>query len=306
MLGLTRPRPKRSAAAFGQAWVTDETNETDAYARNRLRHAAVPALRSINGGGENLARFCEKAARADAYFARPGLLSEALLMRAALPVGPEAGVAAGAAGGADALILEAALHSLVAPVRDAEEKYMQLLCAAGAAGQRCGAADREGPLLRGRRMLWQETSAASGPGCGPCAAAPVCPCRKTGGMPCPGAETVTAGILRSDFEEKIQVVHKKDLKNRADYARITTLYSGLVLRTRQPGDVSRLRGEVGKPLRKWMNEAGIPAQSGTRCRCWQRQRDALGVRQQALPRALPRMGNTQILHLELEQRRKTS
>ena len=30
---------------------------------------------------------------------------------------------------ADPLLLETALHSLVAPVRDAEEKYVQLLCA---------------------------------------------------------------------------------------------------------------------------------------------------------------------------------
>ena len=58
-------------AAFEQGWVTDETNESDAYARNRLRHGAVPALRSVNAAAEeNLARFCEKAARADAYFAR--------------------------------------------------------------------------------------------------------------------------------------------------------------------------------------------------------------------------------------------
>ena len=51
-----------------------------------------------------------------------------------------------------------------------------------------------------------------------------------------------AELLRADFEEKIQVVHKKDLKNQADYARITTLYAGLVLRTRQPGDVYRPAG----------------------------------------------------------------
>ena len=68
-------------------------------------------------------------------------------------------------------------------------------------------------------------------------------------------------FLRADFEEKIQVVHKKDLKNRADYARITTLYAGLVLRTRQPGDVYRPTGRaVHNRLRKWMNEADIPAQ----------------------------------------------
>ncbi len=60
----------------------------------------------------------------------------------------------------------------------------------------------------------------------------------------PGGGTLTAGLFTADFEEKIQGVHKKDLKNQADYARITTLYAGLVLRTRQPGDVTARRGEV--------------------------------------------------------------
>ena len=74
-----------------------------------------------------------------------------------------------------------------------------------------------------------------------------------------GGWKVTAGLFTADFEEKIQVVHKKDLKNQADYARITTLYAGLVLRTRQPGDVYRPAGRsVHNRLRKWMNEAGIP------------------------------------------------
>ena len=82
LLGLTRGETEALCAAFGQGWVTDETNESDAYARNRLRHGAVPALRSVNDAAEeNLARFCEKAARADAYFARQAeqLLSGARL-----------------------------------------------------------------------------------------------------------------------------------------------------------------------------------------------------------------------------------
>ena len=60
LLGLTRAETETLCAAFGQAWVTDETNDSDAYARNRLRHGAVPALRSVNDAAEeNLARFCE-------------------------------------------------------------------------------------------------------------------------------------------------------------------------------------------------------------------------------------------------------
>ena len=82
LLPLTRQDTESFCRAAGQRWVTDETNETDAYARNRVRHAALPALQSTNGAAvENLARFCEKAARADAYFARKAqeLLSAARL-----------------------------------------------------------------------------------------------------------------------------------------------------------------------------------------------------------------------------------
>ena len=133
LLGLTRAETEALCAAFGQVWVTDETNESDAYARNRLRHGAVPALRSVNDAAEeNLARFCEKAARADAYFARQ---AEQLLSIARLDAAQTARKAPKAKAawrleplqGADPLILEAALHSLVAPVRDAEEKYIRLL-----------------------------------------------------------------------------------------------------------------------------------------------------------------------------------
>ncbi len=105
LLGLTRAETEALCAAFEQGWVTDETNESDAYARNRLRHGAVPALRSVNAAAEeNLARFCEKAARADAYFARQAeqLLSIARLDAAQTArKAPESqgGMAAGAAAG---------------------------------------------------------------------------------------------------------------------------------------------------------------------------------------------------------------
>ena len=133
LLALTRQDTESFCRAAGQAWVTDETNATDAYARNRVRRAALPALQSTNGAAaENLARFCEKAARADAYFARKAeeLLSAARLDAAQAAIkSPEACTVwrLGPLSAADALILEAAMHSLTAPVRDAEEKYVQLL-----------------------------------------------------------------------------------------------------------------------------------------------------------------------------------
>lgn len=275
LLAFTRADTEAFCRAAGQSWVTDETNETDTYARNRVRRAALPALQSTNAAAvENLARFCEKAARADAYFNKKAdeLLAIARLTAAQADIKAPQARAALAAGqpvwqleplaAADALILEAALHTLVAPERDAEEKYIRLLC--GLVQRGSGAVQLTGRVrfCAGDGFFWREerreTECVTFPEAPE--TQPFCP-EKRAEYPLPEGWKVTAKVFPADFEEKIQVVHKKDLKNRADYARITTLYTGLVLRGRQPGDRFRPAGRgVSKELRKWMNEAGVPAQ----------------------------------------------
>lgn len=44
LLGFTRAQTAAHCQARGLAWREDETNASDAYARNRIRHALVPAL----------------------------------------------------------------------------------------------------------------------------------------------------------------------------------------------------------------------------------------------------------------------
>ncbi len=262
LLELTRADTEAFCRAAGQPWVTDETNDTDAYARNRVRRAALPALQSTNTAVvENLARFCEKAARADAYFYKK---ADALLSAAA-PPGARAARTDGQPvwqleplAAADEPVLESALHTLVAPERDAEEKYIRLLCGLVRRGSGAVQLTERVRFCAGNGLFWREEQ--------PRAAAPetpetqpFCP-EKQAEYLWPGAGKVTAKVFPANFEEKIQVVHKKDLKNRADYARITTLYTSLVLRSRLPGDRFRPAGRgVSKELRKWMNEAGVPA-----------------------------------------------
>ena len=259
LLCLSRAETEAVCRAAGQQWVTDETNDTDAYARNRLRHSALPALESTNAAAvQNLARFCEKAARADAYLAA----GAARLLAAARLPGAEPAWQLAPLQAADPLLLETALHSLVAPVRDAEEKYVQLLCAVVRQGS--GAVQLTGQVrfCAGNGCLRQEMLPDALPRQLESAPqqVPFLP-KKQPEFRLRGGWKGKAELLTADFEEKIQVVHKKDLKNRADYARITTLYAGLVLRTRQPGDVYRPAGRaVHNRLRKWMNEADIPAQ----------------------------------------------
>ena len=269
LLCLGRQDTEAFCRETGLLWVTDETNDTDAYARNRLRSGAIPALRSTNSAAvENLARFCEKAAQADAYFARQAQL---LLTRAQLempckqlPAGARYALAQGnrvwhlpPLAQAELLILETAMHSLLAPVRDPEEKYVQLLC--DLVGQGSGAVQLTSRVrfCAEQGVLWQEEIFP---------AAPAAPAAPQAFLPRDGAEyrlsggwKLTVRVKERDFEEKKQVVHKKDLKNQADYARIAMCYPDLCLRSRLPGDRYRPPGrDVDKELRKWMNEAGIP------------------------------------------------
>ena len=111
-------------------------------------------------------------------------------------------------------------------------------------------------------------------------------------------------VFPADFEEKIQVVHKKDLKNQADYARITTLYAGLVLRTRQPGDVYRPAGRsVHNRLRKWMNETGIPASQRDQLPLLAAGSEVLWVCGAGFAEGLaPDADTAQVLQMEMEHR----
>ena len=47
-LCLTRADTEAYCAALGQHYIRDETNDQDVYARNRIRHDAIPALQYAN------------------------------------------------------------------------------------------------------------------------------------------------------------------------------------------------------------------------------------------------------------------
>ena len=272
LLCLTRADTEAVCRACGETWVTDETNEADDYARNRLRHGALPALCAANHAAErNLARFCEKAARADEYFARQ---AESLLASARvtdpkrLPGGARRALRTGqpvwrltALRQADPLILDTALHRLVEPVRDAEEKYIRLLAALVERGS--GAVQlTDNVRFCGREgLLWREESDNNIRPQGEKADVPerAVSLPEGGDYPLPGGGTLQIRVVSACFEEKTQVVHKKDLKNQADYAKINLICPALRLRCRQPGDRFLPAGRrTDRELRKWMNEAGIP------------------------------------------------
>ncbi len=80
------------------------------------------------------------------------------------------------------------------------------------------------------------------------------------------------------------------------------------LRARQPGDRFRPAGRgLSKPLRKWMNEAGIPPELRDTLPLLAAEAKFCGSVERALPMALPRTRKAQVLQMEMEtQEEKTN
>ena len=113
-LCLTRADTEAYCAALGQNYVQDETNAADLYARNRIRHTVVPALQSVNPAAEQaIARLCRQMRALDDWLTAE---AAALLQAAAVQGGYEVETLCRARGP----VLDAALHALISPVRDAE------------------------------------------------------------------------------------------------------------------------------------------------------------------------------------------
>ncbi|MBQ5755391.1 MAG: tRNA lysidine(34) synthetase TilS, partial [Oscillospiraceae bacterium] len=132
-LGLRREATEYLCRQAGVEFCTDETNDTDRYARNLLRHKALPAMAQANSGAlEAMARFCEQMRQMDSYLNARG---EKLLRRAALEVLPEEETPEWAGGLYCAKSLRiapaperaAALRLLVGPAFEPEARHIALM-----------------------------------------------------------------------------------------------------------------------------------------------------------------------------------
>lgn len=248
MLCLTRAETEAYCAALGQSYVQDETNARDTYARNRVRHDAVPALLSVNPAAERcIGRLCRQMQQLDLWLYAE---AAALLQAAATSRGYDLQMLRDAEGP----VLDAALHSLVSPVRDAEEKYVSLLRFLVMKGE--GALQltqdvtykvQKGPA--GKELVRISPSGAAP---APAPAQPALP----GVYHLPGGYTVALRVEKYEDFLKNAPIFKKDLNCCADYAKIS---KNIMLRTRQPGDDYRPRDRhVRKTLKKYYNELAVP------------------------------------------------
>ena len=243
-LCLTKAETIAYCAALGQSYVQDETNDEDQYARNRIRHDAVPALQYANPAAEQcIGRLCRQMQELDTWFAAE---AAALLQSAATPHGYDVKTLRDA----DGPVLQAALHSLISPVRDAEEKYVTLLRFLILHGE--GALQLTAEVsykVKAGELLCIGPAGTQPPPAPPQPALP-------GLYRLPGGYILQLEVGKYEEFLKNAPIFKKDLTCCADYARIT---KSIQLRTRLPGDTFRPAGRhVSKTLKKFFNEIAVP------------------------------------------------
>ena len=250
-LCLTRSDTTAYCAALGQHYVQDESNFSDAYARNRIRHYAVPALQTINPAAERaVGRLCNQLQELNIWLEN---LAEKLLAQADCGDGYSIPILAAA----DAPVLAAALRMLAARARDPEEKYVQALAAIVRQGSgavqltpdACWTAANG--ILYCRSVLKMQPEAIPAPH----------QLLKTGVYCLPGGYELEIQQLNYEVFLKNPSFLKKDYTYCADYAKIN---KNIFVRTRQPGDTFRPAGRhVGKTLKKYLNETKVPVAERT-------------------------------------------
>ena len=151
---------------------------------------------------------------------------------------------------ADGPILTTALHTLVAPVRDAEEKYVSLLHFVIMHGE--GALQLTPEVtykVRDDTLICEQSSTAEPPALPPQPFQPGC-------FRLPGGYFMEFQAIKYEEFLKNAPIFKKDLNCCADYAKIQ---GSILLRTRQPGDYYCPPGRhLRKTIKKYYNELGLP------------------------------------------------
>ncbi len=256
LLWAQRAQIEAYLAAYGVPYVTDATNETDVYARNKIRHAALPALeRAHPGAAQNLARFAAEMAELAAFLdaQADALLAEALLPRDAyLPPGAPPLYRAAILAAAAPPVRRAALSKLI--TRAAREKTSLVAQADAVLCKGTGAVQLSETLVfrvtQGRAAVEAAPRGASGMGSS--WTCPLLPGRY--GTPV----GITLTICIRNYEKNVN--YGKDtgnpLKFCADYDRI---HKDAAFRTRKAGDRFRPAGrKVEKPFKKWLSEQRVP------------------------------------------------
>lgn len=256
LLWAQRAQIEAYLARCGVPHVTDATNETDRYARNRIRHGALPALEQAHSGAaQNLVRFAGEMAELAAYLdvQAGALLAQALLAQPTYlpqklaPVYDAAVLAA-----APLPVRRAALADLIARV---SPQKTELVAQAERVLRRGSGAVQLSKthvfrVAQGRASIEGLTNAAawtqtawSRP-------------FMAGVHEAPGGLCLVVRLLNYEKTVNSGKDSENHLKFCADYDRIQ---QDVCFRTRRTGDMFCPAGRgVTKPLKKWLSEQKLP------------------------------------------------
>lgn len=235
LLLCTREQTEDYCRANGLSWRDDSSNASDAYTRNYLRHNVLPPLKAAFPGCEQaVGRMCDQLTELDAMLDR---MTDDLLSRARQ---------------GDRLLLPP-LRRAESPVlaralgRFLEESTGLWPDAAHTNDLLRGlSADGRLQLDGGWQAIWDDTFR-------------LIPPERAGEpyeFPLVPGEYRTSDFLLTVFETEIlPSVHNSLTISVLDRDRIS---GEAILRPRRPGDRLRLPKRADKPLRRWMNEYGLP------------------------------------------------
>lgn len=257
LLWAQRAQIEAYLAGCGAAYVTDATNETDLYARNRIRHGALPVLESAHPGAvQNLARFAGEMGELAAYLDAQAhaLLARAMLSQPDyLPPGMAPGYDAAVLAASPPPVRRAALASLITHVlpqkAELASEAERVLCSGGGTVQLSetlvfrvaqGRASVEAPP---DALPWTQTAWS-------------CPFLP-GVHDAPGGMQLVVRLLNYEKNVNSGKDAENHLKFCADYDKIG---QSVCFRTRRCGDLFRPAGRgVTKPLKKWLSEQKLPS-----------------------------------------------
>lgn len=261
MLGVTREAVERYCAENRIPYVTDSSNLSDGYARNRLRLRVVPELKALNPSVEEAYRRLKENLLADKAYLDAG--AAALLREAAA---------------GDGRWMLRPLREAAAPLR--RRACLEILRASGlprtaesaAALERAALGEAKGFsaggirfTCRGEALLREEEAAYQsgeiplpplGEGEEKEIRFPFQKCVPGRTEPEILHKTVRLRLFPVQMGAEKSKVYKKLLYSGIEYA---TIMNNVVLRTRRPGDSIRLPGRGGrKTLKKLFQEARLP------------------------------------------------
>lgn len=244
LLSCTRKMVEDYCEANALPYVTDSTNASECYARNRLRADALPALLSVSDGAlQNIERMivsCQEdddylTSLADAFVASAGRHPERVAMqRLPIPVQKR--------------VWMRLLSDIERPALS--HNRLQALCRSLETGNAVSLPGEVRAVWQGKPQRLYLVAQGDED------TVEECPLDANKTFVFAGT-TYRFEVLSAEEYKKYQKIHKKVLNYTFDYDKIC---GSLIVRTRRVGDYMHPAGRhVGKSLKKWMIEQGVPA-----------------------------------------------